>query len=216
MIRQIGSRTEQVAENERFGGHREGQMKYLRYLALLAVCMFAASYSHAQVAVGVGVGGGYYGGYAYGPPVCAYGYYDYAPYACAPYGYWGPDYFVNGVFIGVGPWYGYGFGRGFYGRGFYGRGYYGRGGYGRGFYGRGGYGGYGWGGFGGGNATTTVNEYQVGTMVVDIFSTKDKKLIFRGVGQDEISDKPEKNEKKIEKGTEKMFKKFPPGADEKK
>src|SRR6202163_527588 len=105
-------------------------MRCLRYFALLAVCMFAASYSHAQVSVGVGVGGGY-GGYAYGPPVCTYGYYDYAPYACAPYGYWGPDYFVNGLFIGVGPWYGWG-----YGRGFYGRGYYGRGGYG---YGRGGY-----------------------------------------------------------------------------
>ena len=89
-------------------------MKYLRYFALLAVCMFAASYSHAQVEVGIGVGGGY-GGYAYGPPVCTYGYYDYAPYACAPYGYWGPDYFVNGLFIGVGPWYGWGYGRGLLG-----------------------------------------------------------------------------------------------------
>jgi len=80
----------------------------------------------------------------------------------------------------------------------------------------GGYAGYGWGGFGPSSATTTVNEYQVGTMVVDIFSAKDKKLIFRGVGQDEISDKAEKNEKKIEKATEKMFKKFPPQASEKK
>ena len=34
-------------------------MKYLRYFAFIAVCMFAASYSHAQVSVGVGVGGGY-------------------------------------------------------------------------------------------------------------------------------------------------------------
>lgn len=61
-------------------------------------------------------------------------------------------------------------------------------------------------------ATTTVNEYKVGTMVVDIFDAKDKKLVFRGVGQDEVSDKPEKNEKKIEKATEKMFKNFPPGT----
>src|SRR6202047_2677258 len=100
-------------------------MKYLRYFALLAVCMFAASYSHAQVSVGVGMGGGYYDGYAYGPPpVCTYGYYDYAPYGCAPYGYWGPDYFVNGLFIGVGPWDGWGYGRGFYGRGFFWRGGY--------------------------------------------------------------------------------------------
>lgn len=79
----------------------------------------------------------------------------------------------------------------------------------------GGYAGYGWGGFGPGTSTTTVNEYKVGTMVVDIFNAKDKKLVFRGVGQDEVSDKPEKNEKKIEKGTEKMFKNFPPGAGEK-
>src|SRR6266436_1034121 len=51
---------------------------------------------------------------------------------CAPYGYYGPDYFVSGVFIGAGPWF-----HSFYGRpGFYGRGYYGRGYYGRGFEGR--------------------------------------------------------------------------------
>src|SRR3981189_1974427 len=119
-----------------------GLMKYLRYFALLAVGMFAASYSQAPVSVGVGIGGGFYEDYGYygQPPVCTYGYYDYAPYACAPYGYWGPDYFVNGVFIGVGPWFGYYGGRGYYGRGYYGRGGYGRG-YGHGgYYGRGGYG----------------------------------------------------------------------------
>ncbi|MGO8720139.1 MAG: hypothetical protein ACLQMO_13110 [Acidobacteriaceae bacterium] len=38
------------------------------------------------------------------PPVCPYGYYGYAPYACAPYGYYGPGYFYNGIFLGVGPW----------------------------------------------------------------------------------------------------------------
>jgi hypothetical protein len=75
----------------------------------------------------------------------------------------------------------------------------------------GGYGGYGYGGFGGmGTATTTESDYQVGTLLVDIFTAKDKKLVFRGVGQDEVSDKPEKNEKKIDKATEKMFKDFPP------
>ena len=77
----------------------------------------------------------------------------------------------------------------------------------------GGYGGYGWGGWGAGGmgtSTTTESEYQVGTLVVDIFSAKDKKLVFRGIGQDEISGKPEKNEKKVAKATEKMFKNFPP------
>lgn len=39
------------------------------------------------------------------PPVCPYGYYDWAPYNCAPYGYYGPEWFSGGIFIGAGPWY---------------------------------------------------------------------------------------------------------------
>lgn len=98
-------------------------MRYLRYAALLGICLFCASFASAQrVFVGVGVGPGYYGP----PPVCAYGYYDYYPYACAPYGYYGPQWFVNGVFIGVGPWYHWYWRHpGWYGRGFYGRGWHG-------------------------------------------------------------------------------------------
>ena len=38
-------------------------------------------------------------------PICPYGYFDEAPYACAPYGYYGPEWFNNGVFIGAGPWF---------------------------------------------------------------------------------------------------------------
>ncbi|HEX8837896.1 MAG TPA: hypothetical protein VF748_13220 [Candidatus Acidoferrum sp.] len=106
-------------------------MRYLRFAALLGICLSCASFASAQrVVVGVGVGPGYYGP----PPVCAYGYYDYYPYACAPYGYYGPDWFVNGVFVGVGPWYHWYWRHpGWYGRGFYGRGYYGRGWHGRGW-----------------------------------------------------------------------------------
>jgi hypothetical protein len=116
-------------------------MRYLRFLALLSVCLFATSYAHAQrVVVGVGAGPVY--GYAGPAPVCAYGYYGYYPYSCAPYGYYGPDWFAGGVFIGAGPWF-HGYygprGYGFYRHGFYGRGYgYGHGGYG--YYNHGGYG----------------------------------------------------------------------------
>jgi len=46
------------------------------------------------------------------PPVCAYGYYDYSPYGCAPSGFYGPGYFYNGVFLGVGPWASWGYGHG--------------------------------------------------------------------------------------------------------
>jgi hypothetical protein len=84
--------------------------------------------------------------------------------------------------------------------------------------GMGGYGGYGyrgWGGMGMGTATTTTSEYLVGTLVVDIFDAKSKQLMFRGTASDEISDKPEKNVKKVQKAADKMFKDFPPGSKKK-
>jgi hypothetical protein len=43
-----------------------------------------------------------------GEPFCSYGYYGYAPYECAPYGYWGPEFFYGGHFRGAGPWEGHG------------------------------------------------------------------------------------------------------------
>ena len=96
-------------------------MKYLRYVALLALLTLPLAYSQAEVRVGVGIG---FGGYVVGPPGCAYGYYPDAPYGCAPYGYYGPSWFANGIFIGAGPWY-HGWGHPYYGRG-YGRGFEGR------------------------------------------------------------------------------------------
>jgi hypothetical protein len=77
-------------------------MRYLKYLGLLAVLSLPAVYSNAQVAIGVQIGPDY--GLYNAPPVCAYGFYPDYPFACAPYGYWGPEYFVGGVFIGAGPW----------------------------------------------------------------------------------------------------------------
>jgi hypothetical protein len=81
-------------------------MRYLKSLALSAVAtallLTAGTVAPAQIAVGIGVA-----------PVCPYGYFDYAPYDCAPYGYYGPDWFNGGLFIGAGPWF-HG-PRGFYG-----------------------------------------------------------------------------------------------------
>jgi len=113
------------------GRHKEDFMKKfsliaLAALAVLVVLPFAAVPANAQVAVGIGPAVGYPA--YYGPPDCEWGYYSYYPYACAPYGYYGPDWFYGGFFIGAGPWYGRGWGRG-WGRGGYG---YGRGGYGYG------------------------------------------------------------------------------------
>jgi Domain of unknown function (DUF4136) len=73
------------------------------------------------------------------------------------------------------------------------------------------YSGGGW-GWGPGMTTTTVNTVNVGTMVVDLFDAKTKKLVYRGTASDDISDKPEKNAKKIDKAVEKIFKDFPPKA----
>ena len=63
--------------------------------------------------------------------------------------------------------------------------------------------------------TTAVNEFTVGTMIVDIFDAKTKALVWRGIGVDELSDKADKNQKKIVNATKDMFKKFPPASDSK-
>ena len=77
--------------------------------AMILALPFAAVSANAQVAVGVGVGPEVVQAPVdYGPPVCDWGYYSYYPYACAPYGYYGPNWFSGGIFIGAGPWYGWG------------------------------------------------------------------------------------------------------------
>ena len=73
-----------------------------------------------------------------------------------------------------------------------------------------GMGGYRWGGMG--TATTTDTEYRVGTLLVDIFDAKGKTLLWRGIAQDELSDKTDKNIKKLGKASDKLFKDFPPGS----
>ena len=66
------------------------------FAAFATILFCSAPVGRAQVTVGVNIGPA---------PVCPYGYFDYAPYDCAPYGYYGPDWFIGGVFIGVGPWF---------------------------------------------------------------------------------------------------------------
>ena len=101
----------------------------LRTAILLAPLAFLPV-ANAQIAIGIGGE----------PPVCPYGYYNYSPYPCAPVGYYGPGYFYNGIFLGVGPWSNWGYGHGwgshrfggpgggrYYGGGYGGRGYGGRG-----------------------------------------------------------------------------------------
>jgi hypothetical protein len=65
-------------------------------VALALVAGPVSTEAHAQISVGIGIGVA---------PVCPYGYFDYAPYNCSPYGYYGPDWFNGGLFIGAGPWF---------------------------------------------------------------------------------------------------------------
>jgi hypothetical protein len=57
-------------------------------LAAVAGLCFAANVpkSQAQISVEIGVA-----------PECPYGYYDAPPYNCAPYGYYGAEWFSGGV-----------------------------------------------------------------------------------------------------------------------
>ena len=72
---------------------------FLAASAVAATCLTAAiPAARAGVSVDIGVAPGV-------APVCPYGYYDVAPYACAPAGYYGPEWFSGGVFVGAGPWF---------------------------------------------------------------------------------------------------------------
>ena len=73
------------------------RLKYFASAVAVGFCFLTFTpKTHAQVSFGVQIGE---------EPGCPYGYYDYSPYRCAPYGYYGPEWFTNGAFIGPGPWY---------------------------------------------------------------------------------------------------------------
>lgn len=81
-------------------------------------------------------------------------------------------------------------------------------------------GGWGYGGFGGfgggfgmggfGESTTTEEDQRVGHLIVDIFDASSHHLLFRGVADDDLSNKASKNTKNLDKDINSMFKKFPP------
>src|ERR1700681_4304367 len=72
------------------------RFKSLVFAAAVAQVCFTVTAPRAEAQVSVDIGT---------EPGCPYGYYDYAPYACAPYGYYGPEWFVGGDFVGAGPWF---------------------------------------------------------------------------------------------------------------
>ena len=74
-------------------------------------------------------------------------------------------------------------------------------------------GGWGWRRSGGGDfgeAMTTTETYKEGTLVVDLFDSKTKALLWRGAASRTLSNSSAKNIKSLEKSVEKLFKEFPP------
>lgn len=64
------------------------------------------------------------------------------------------------------------------------------------------------GGFG--ISTTTVDNYQVGTLIVEMFDGNSKNLIWRGSATGTLSSNSDKNIKSLDKNVQKMFNHFPP------
>lgn len=68
----------------------------------------------------------------------------------------------------------------------------------------------GWGWRGSGIATVTPQNYKAGTLVIDMYDTRTRQLLWRGTAEGTLSDKAGKNEKSLDKAVAKMFRNFPP------
>jgi hypothetical protein len=73
----------------------------------------------------------------------------------------------------------------------------------------------GWGRFGGmrmgmgaGMATTTESTITEGTLVIDAYTPDPKKMVWRGMAEESVSDNPEKTTKNIKKSLDKLFEKW--------
>ena len=75
-------------------------------------------------------------------------------------------------------------------------------------------GGWRWRGFGNGIATTTEQITKVGTLMVDVFDSGTKKLVWRGSSSATLSSKAPRNTKKLQDDVRAMFKEFPSRARE--
>ncbi len=61
---------------------------------LAGLVMMTSPKAPAQISVNIG-----------DAPNCPYGYYEVPPYNCAPDGYYGPEWYTGGIFVGAGPWF---------------------------------------------------------------------------------------------------------------
>jgi hypothetical protein len=64
--------------------------------------------------------------------------------------------------------------------------------------------------FGTGMATTTVDNYKVGTLIVELFDGTSKNLIWQGSASNTLSNNADKDIKSLDKNVQHMFEHFPP------
>ncbi len=64
-------------------------------------------------------------------------------------------------------------------------------------------------GIGGGMGSITPQQNVEGTLIVDLYDAKTKSLVWRGIGQDTLSNNGNKNQQEVQKAIQKMFKQWP-------
>ena len=64
-------------------------------------------------------------------------------------------------------------------------------------------------GIGGGMGGITPEQNTEGTMIIDLHDAKTQSLVWRGISQDTLSNKGNKNQEMVEKAIQKMFKQWP-------
>jgi len=64
-------------------------------------------------------------------------------------------------------------------------------------------------GIGGGMGGITPEQNVEGTMIVDLHDAKTQSLVWRGIAQNALSNKGEKDQKMVQKAIQKMFKQWP-------
>lgn len=64
-------------------------------------------------------------------------------------------------------------------------------------------------GWGGGMGSITPEQNVVGTMIVDLFNAKSQELVWRGIAENTLNNKGNKNQEMVRKAIDKMFKQWP-------
>jgi hypothetical protein len=64
-------------------------------------------------------------------------------------------------------------------------------------------------GIGGGMGGISPQQNVEGTLIVDLYDAKTQSLVWRGIGQDTLSNNGNKNQQMVQKAIQKMFKQWP-------